>query len=137
MSGILLLVLCFFRSGQDFSKCCVLLTLEVTVKEKRRKLILHKNLFKVFIFLTRPKLEAVFSQNKGSSRETNLLYDRKYNHEVEENHKVLAPIIDIAITLGRLGLSLGGNRNDSKYHTKAGEYLTGGIGSLFSVCSSG
>ena len=137
MSGILLLVLYFFWSGQDLSKCCILLTLELTVKEKRRKLILHKNLFKVFIFLTWPKIEAAFSQNKGSNRETNLLCDRKYNHEVEENHKVLAPIIDIPIRLGRLGLSLGGNRNGSKYHTKAGEYSTGGIGSLFSVCSSG
>ena len=128
MSGILLLVLYFFWSGQDLSKCCILLTLELTVKEKRRKLILHKNLFKVFIFLTRPKLEAFFSQNKGSSRKINLL--------CEENHKV-APIINIAITFGRLGLYFRGNCDDQSIIQKQGSIQMVRLVALLSICSSG
>ena len=81
-------------------------------------------------FSTWPKLEAIFSQIKGSSHEINLLCDRKYKHDVEENRKVLVPIIDTIIILGRLGLPFRGHRNDSKYHPKVGEYSTGRIGSF-------
>ena len=72
-------------------------------------------------FSTWPKLEAIFSQIKGSSHEINLLCDRKYKHEVEENRKILVPIIDTIVTLGRLGLPFCGHRDDSKYHPKVGE----------------
>ena len=81
-------------------------------------------------FSTWPKLEAIFSQIKGSSHEINLLCDRKYKHEVEENCRVLVPIIDIIVTLVRLGLPFRGYCDDSKYHLKVGEYSTGGIGNL-------
>ena len=74
-----------------------------------------------------PKLEAIFSQIKGSSHEINLLCDRKYKHEVEENRKVLAPIIDTIVSLGRLGLAFRGHRDDSKYNPKIGVYSTGGV----------
>ena len=77
-----------------------------------------------------PKLEAIFSQIKGSSHEINLLCDRKYKHEVEENRKILVPIIDTIVTLGRLGLPFRGHRDDSKYHPKVGEYSTGGVGNF-------
>ena len=83
-----------------------------------------------FHFSTWPKLEVIFSQIKDSSHEINLLCDRKYKHEVEENRKVLAPIIDTIVTLGRLGLPFRGHRDDSKYHHKVGEYSTGGIGNF-------
>ena len=81
-------------------------------------------------FSTWPKLEAIFSQIKGSSHEINLLCDRKYKHEVEENRKILVPIIDTIVTLGRLGLPFRGHRDDSKYHPKVGEYSTGGVGNF-------
>ena len=81
-------------------------------------------------FSTWAKREAIFSQIKGSSHEINLLCDRKYKHEIEENRKVLAPIIDTIITLGRLGLPSRGHRDDSKYHPKVGEYSTGGVGNF-------
>ena len=55
------------------------------------------------LFSTWPKLEAIFSQIKGSSHEINLLCGGKYKHEVEENRKLSAPIIDTIVTLGRLG----------------------------------
>ena len=71
-------------------------------------------------FSTWPKLEDIFSQTKGSSHEINLLCDRKYEFKIEENRKVLAPIIDTIITLGRLGLLLRAHRDDSKYHLKVG-----------------
>ena len=47
-----------------------------------------------------------------------MLQNRKDKHEVEENRKVLAPIIDTVITLERLGLPLRGHHDDSKYHSK-------------------
>ena len=50
-------------------------------------------------FSTWPKLEAIFSKIKDSSHEINQLCDRKYKHEVEENRKVLVPIIDTIVTL--------------------------------------
>ena len=81
-------------------------------------------------FSTWPKLEAIFSQIKGSSHKINLLCDRKYKHEVEENRKVLAPMIDTIDTLGRLGLPFYGHRDDSKYHPKVGERSTGGVGNF-------
>ena len=76
------------------------------------------------------KLEAIFSQIKGSSLEINVLRDRKYNHEVEENCKILSPITDTVVTLERLGLPFRGHRDDSKYHPKVGEYSTGGVGNF-------
>ena len=76
---------------------------------------------------TWPKLEAIFSQIKGSSHEINLLCDRKYKHEVEENRKVLAPITDTIVSLGRLGLAFRGHRDDSKYNPKIGVYSAGGV----------
>ena len=57
----------------------------------------------------------------------NLLCDKVYKQEVEENRKVLAPIIDTIDTLGRLGLPFHGHCDDSNYHPKVGEYSTGGV----------
>ena len=81
-------------------------------------------------FSTWPKLKAILSQIKGSSHEINLLCDKKYKHEVEENRKVLALITDTIVTLGRLGLPSRGHRDNSKYYPKVGEYSTGGVGSF-------
>ena len=55
---------------------------------------------------------------------------KKYKHEIEENRKVLTPIIDTIMTLGRLGLPFCGHRDDSKYHPKVGEYSTGWVGNF-------
>ena len=71
---------------------------------KKKKIDPSHESVRSFHFSAWPKLGAIFSQIKGSSHEINLLCDRKYKHEVEENRKVLAPIIDKIITLGRLGL---------------------------------
>ena len=49
---------------------------------------------------------------------------------VEENRKVLAPITDTILTLGRLGMPFSGHHDDSKYHPKVGEYSTGRVGNL-------
>ena len=81
-------------------------------------------------FSTWPKFEAIFSQIKGSSHEINLLCDRKYNHEVEENRKVLVLIIDTIVTLGRLGLTFLGHYDDSEHHPKVGEYSTSDFGNF-------
>ena len=91
----------YFHSPSELGQV-LLLTLKLIVKAKRRKLILHMNLFKAFIFSKWPKLEAIYCQIKDSSHEINLLRDRKYKHEVEESRKALAPIIGTIVTLGRL-----------------------------------
>ena len=99
-------------------------------EDKKKKIDPSHESVQSLHFSTWPKLEAIFSQIKGSSHEINLLCDRKYKHDVEENRKVLVPIIDTIIILGRLGLPFRGHRNDSKYHPKVGEYSTGRIGSF-------
>ena len=76
------------------------------------------------------KFEAIFSQIKGSNHKINLLCDRKYKHDVEESRKLLAPIINTIVTLGRLGLPFRGHRDDSKYHPKIGECSTSGVGNF-------
>ena len=58
----------------------------------------HESLVQSLHFSIWPKLEAILSQIKGSSHEINLLCDRKCKHEVEENRKVLVPIIDTTVT---------------------------------------
>ena len=75
------------------------LTSELIVEAKRSKLIFYMNLFKAFIFQQGLNFEVIFSQIKISSHEINLLCDRVYKHEVEENRKVLAPIIDTVDTI--------------------------------------
>ena len=95
---------------------------------KKKKIDLSHESVQSLHFLTWPKLEAISSQIKGSSHESNLLYHRKYKHEVEENRKVLAPITDTIVILGRLGLPFGGHHDDSKYHPKVGQYSTGEAG---------
>lgn len=61
------------------------------------------------------------------SYEFNLLYDKKYKHEVWENRKVLAPITDTIITLRSLGSPFLGHRDDSEYYPIVGEYSTDGF----------
>ena len=68
-----------------------------------------------------PNLETIFSHIKGSSHEINLSCDRKYKYEVQEDRKVLAPIADTVVTLGRLGLLFRGTCDDWKYYLKVGE----------------
>ena len=105
------------------------LTLKLTVKAKGRKFILHMNLLKTLIFQHGLNLKLFFSRIKGSSHEINLLCSKKYKHEVEENHKVLAPIIDTIIT-GKAWFTFQSHRDDLKYHSKVGEYSTRGVGNF-------
>ena len=50
--------------------------------------------------------------------------------EISENRKILRSIIDTIIFLGRLDLALRGHRDDSEYHSDAGEYFTGSAGNF-------
>ena len=72
-------------------------------EDKKKKIDPSRESVQSLRFSTWPKLEAIFSQIKGSSHEINLLCDRKHKHEIEENRKVLAPIVDTIIILGRFG----------------------------------
>ena len=104
--------------------------LKVCYQDKKKKIDPSHESAQSLHFSTWPKLEAIFSQIKGSSHEINLLCERKCKREVEESCKVLAPIIGTIITLERLGLPFRGHRDDSKYHPKVGEYSTGGVGNF-------
>ena len=95
---------------QSLAKCCFLLKGHCEGKKKKTDPS-HESVQSLH-FSAWPKLEAIFSQIKGSSHEINLLCDRKYKHEVEENRKVLVPIIDTIVTLGRLGLPFRGHHDD-------------------------
>ena len=50
--------------------------------------------------------------------------------EISENRKILRSIIDTIIFLRRLDLALRGHRDDSEYHSDAGEYFTGSAGNF-------
>ena len=59
-----------------------------------------------------------------------MCYVTECKHEVAENCKVLAKIIDTIITLGRLGLPFHGHCDDLNYHPKVGEYSAGRVGNF-------
>ena len=63
------------------------------------------NLYKAFIFQHGLNLKLFFLKSKAQVMKL-MLCDRKYKYEVEETRKVLASIIDIIITLGRLRLKV-------------------------------
>ena len=74
----------FFHSPSDLDQV-LFSTLEFIVRTKRKKLILHMNLFKAFIFQHDLNLNVIFfSQIKEASHDINLLCDRKYEHEIEK-----------------------------------------------------
>ena len=103
-------------------------TLKLIVKTIKRKLILHMNLLKVFIFQHGLKLKLIFL--KSNAQVMKLICYRKYNHEVEKHCKVLSALIDTIIRLGRLGLSFHGYVDDSKYYSNVGKYSIGGVGKV-------
>ena len=72
-------------------------------EDKKKKIDLSHESVQSLQFSTWPELEAIYSQIKGWIHEINLLCDRKYKHEIEEHRKILAPITDTIIALGRLG----------------------------------
>ena len=63
------------------------------------------NLYKAFIFQHGLNLKLIFLKSKAQVIKL-MLCDRKYKYDVDETRKVLAPIIDIIITLGRLRLKV-------------------------------
>ena len=76
----------YFHSASGLGQIRFLF-LELIVKAKRRKLILHMNLFKSFIFQYGLNLKLFFLKSRAQSHEINLLCHRKYKHEIEETVK--------------------------------------------------
>ena len=70
---------------------------------------------------------------KALVEETDVMIDSNCKKEVEENRKILAPIIDIVILLGRLGLAFRGHMDDSQFHPNVGEYSSDGVGNFVEV----
>ena len=70
---------------------------------------------------------------KGLVEEIDLIIDRNCKKEVEEKGKILTPIIDTAMLLGRLGLAFRTHRDDSQFHLNVGEYSSGEVGNFLEV----
>ena len=108
----------YFRSPSGFGQV-LFLTLELIVKTKTRILILYLNLLKVFIFQHGLNLKLSFLKSKAQVMHLICYTKENINMRLK---KVLAPIIDTIITLGRLCLPFRGHRDNSKHHPKVGEY---------------
>ena len=88
----------YFHSPSGFGQV-VFLTLELIVKAKTRKLILYLNLLKVFIFQHGLNFKLSFLKSKAQVMQLICYTKENINMRLK---KVLAPIIDTIITLGRL-----------------------------------
>ena len=73
------------------------------------------------------------SQQVGCSTSVDKLIDTTYARKVADNRTKLIPIIDTIILCGRLGLSLRGHRDDSKYFPNAGEYSLNSTGNFIEL----
>ena len=78
----------------------------------------------------------ISSQLVGGSTSVDRLIDSGYAKKVAENRKKNLPIIDTIILCGRLGLSLRGHRDDSKYFPNAGEYSLNSTGNFIELLIS-
>ena len=58
---------------------------------------------------------------------------RQLKLEVSENRKIQRSITDTIIFLGRQGLALRGQRDDSQYHRDVGEYSTRSFGNFIEL----
>ena len=70
---------------------------------------------------------------KGLVEEIDLMIDRNGKKEVEEKGKILTPIIDVVMLLGRLALAFRTHRDDSQFHINLGKYSGGGVGNFLEV----
>ena len=70
---------------------------------------------------------------KGLVEEIDLMIDRNGKKEVEEKGKILTPIIDVVMLLGRLALAFRTQGDDSQFHLNLGKYSGGGVGNFLEV----
>ena len=82
---------------------------------------------------TWPILDVVLSNMKGLVEEIDLMIDRNCKKEVKEKGKILTPIIDTVILLGRLGITFRRHRDDSQFNLNVGKYSSGGVGNFVEV----
>ena len=75
---------------------------------------------------TYPMLTALLSQMSGVTQPIENIMDANVKKEIAENRKILRPIVDSVLFCGRLGQSLRGHRDDSKYYPEVGCYSTNG-----------
>ena len=76
------------------------------------------NLFKAFIFQHGLNLKLFFLKSKAQVMKLICYVIENINTRLK---KVLVPIIDTIVTLGRLRLPFRGHRDDSNYHLNVGE----------------
>ena len=75
---------------------------------------------------TYPMLTGLLSQMSGVTQPIENIMDANVKKEIEENRKILRPIVDSVLFCGRLGIGLRGHRDDSKYYPEVGCYSTNG-----------
>ena len=73
---------------------------------------------------TYPMLTSLLSQMSGVAQPIENIMDANVKQEIQQNRKILRPIVDSVLFCGRLGIGLRGHRDDSKYHPDVGCYST-------------
>ena len=94
-------------------------------KDHDKNRTLHKD--------TSALLYSVQEKMERNLEDVDEMLDRQFKFEVSENRKILRPIIDTLIFLGRQGLDLSGHRDNSQYHPDVGEYSTGIVGNFIEL----
>ena len=100
---------------------------------KKKKLDPSYKSFQALHTQTWPILDAILTNINGLAEDIDVMVDRNFRKEVEENRRKLEPIVDTVILLGRLGLPFRGHRDDSKYCADVGEYSGGGVGNFVEI----
>ena len=95
-----------------------------TFKNHQAKSVLHKQ--------TTLILSQLLSNASGKTQPIDEIMNSSRKKKIEENRDFLIPIVDTILLCGRLGLSLRGHRDDSKY-AEVGEYSTGQVGNFIEI----
>ena len=72
----------------------------------------------------------MFRKNGKKFGRCDEMLDRQFIFEVSVNGKILRPITDTIILLGKEGLALRGHRGDSQHDPDVGEFSTGSVGNF-------
>lgn len=98
-----------------------------------RKLKEHENAKNGMHQYTMLTYNNFMSQMRGETKPISVIVDKILRADIEQNRKILAPIIDSVILCGRTNTPLRGHRDDSKYHPEVGGYSEGGVGNFIEL----
>ena len=94
-------------------------------KDHGRNRNLHKDI-SALLYSVQEKMESNFE-------DVDEMLDTQFKFEAIKNRKILRSIINTIIFLGRQGLALKGNKDNSEYHPDVGKYSTGSVSNLIEL----